>query len=118
MEHDRCTDPARNLDGTNWEFMRLFHRWGCWTLPTCTELRWGSCFCRLGHLISRCFGEKHREMQELGTLMEKVETGFYGERRYLEKGSVGAWLVLNGIFRFYCVFTGLFIKRKETANAK
>lgn len=41
-------------------------------------------------------------MQELGTLMEKAETGFYWKRWHLEKGSVGAWLVLNGIFRFYC----------------
>lgn len=42
-------------------------------------------------------------MQELGTLMEKAETGFYWKRWCLEKGSVGAWLMLrwNEIFQFY-----------------
>lgn len=41
-------------------------------------------------------------MQELGILIEKAETGFYWKRWYLEKDSVGDWLVLNGIFSFYC----------------
>lgn len=48
----------------------LFHRWGCWTPSTCTELWWGLWFCHLAPLIYRCIGKRHGAKQELGSLME------------------------------------------------